>query len=179
MPIDPCWLPGPGVRTIGSVEVFDALGNVTHFANPAATRMSEFNNSSPGRPDPGSLVGFNPQPDPPGFGMVSLRGQDVRMNVACFEHPINGFPPDPCRGTFMFHNAAGEVLHRGTYDLKPGQSAALVYPPPQAAVEIIPCVLPELGGRAVPNVEVIDQRTGDTALLINPAADRMSQLQQQ
>ena len=42
---------------------------------------------------------------------------------------------------------------------------------------IIPCVIPDPGGRAVPNVEVIDLATGDTSLLINPAVARMSQFQ--
>ncbi|HSV15546.1 MAG TPA: hypothetical protein VLI90_14895, partial [Tepidisphaeraceae bacterium] len=182
VPIDPCWLPSPGGRAVGSVEVFDSLGKVTHFANPAATRMTDFNDGSKGRPDPGALVGFNPQPDPPAFGMVSLKNQAIRMNVSCFEHPVNGVPPGPCRGTAMFHNAAGDVVKSGRYDLKAGETAALLYDPAAAAgstVAIIPCVLPEIGGRAVPNVEVIDTATGDTALLINPAADRISDFQRQ
>jgi hypothetical protein len=37
--------------------------------------------------------------------------------------------------------------------------------------------LPEPGGRAVPNVEILDGVTGNTLFLINPAAARMSQFQ--
>jgi hypothetical protein len=44
--------------------------------------------------------------------------------------------------------------------------------------EIDPCWLPAAGGRAVPNVEVLDGVTGNTLFLINPAAARMSQFQQ-
>jgi hypothetical protein len=185
--IDPCWIPAPGGRAVASVELFDAFGNPTLFAHPAAARMSDFNNSSDGRLDPGSLVGFNPQPDPPAFGMVtlSLRSQLIRVNVACFEHPVNGTPPDPCRGAFMFHDAAGGVVKTGRYELKPGEVVALEYAMPvgdttgNLIAGIIPCVLPERGGRAVPNVEIVNRATGDTSLLINPAVDRMSQFQKQ
>ncbi len=183
--IDPCWLPAPGGRAVSTVELIDnQTAQVLLFENPAATRMSEFNNS---RSDPGSLVGFNPQPDPPGFGPLSLsRGQIVRLNVACFEHPVNGFPPDPCRGTLMFHDAAGNVVSRGSYDLQPGQSMWIQANWQQVAstsdtaailAGIVPCVLPQPGGRAVPNVEVFDTNTGNIVRLINPAAARMSQFQ--
>lgn len=179
--IVPCVLPAPGGRAIPSVEVVDRLtGHTTLFANPAATRMTDFNN---GRPSPGSLVGFNPQPDPPGFGAVTVAmDQVVRLNVACFDHQVGGIPPDPCRGTVMFHDAQGADLARGSYSLQPGKTAVLDLDADAAVLDLdagatvtlTPCILPAPGGRAVPNVQVIDALTGQTSLLINPAATQMS-----
>src|SRR5438874_74294 len=46
--------------------------------------------------NPGTLVAFNPQPDPPGFGIVPVRAnQIIWLNVVCFPHPIGNSPPDP------------------------------------------------------------------------------------
>ena len=172
--IDPCWLPDPGGRSIPSVEVFDAAGRLLHYENVASPRMSQFNNTFT---NPAVISGFNPQPDPPAFGLITLaRGQTLRMNVACFAHPVNGTPPDPCRGTVMFHDAAGNVLSQSEYALRPGQVAGVTLDP-QPESDIIPCFLPANGGRAVPNVELVDVASGDTLFLINPAAARASQFQ--
>lgn len=179
--IIPCLIPAPGGRAIPSVEVFDReAGRMTLFANPAAARMSAFNNDPA---DPGGEVGFDPQPDPPAFAMATLRGdQTMRMNVFCFEHSINGLPQQSCRGAVMFHDAAGNVLRRGVYDLAPGQSRSFTFNPstprPGALIGIVPCIVPDGGGRAVPNIEVTNG-AGDVLLLINPAVARMSQFQQQ
>ncbi len=179
--IVPCVIPAPGGRAVPSVEVFDrAAGRVILFENPAAARMSEFNNS---RVDPGSLVGFNPQPDPPGFGLVTLStSESLRLTVACFEHAVNGFPPDPCRGVAMFHDVAGNILWRGVVALDPGETKSIEFTPPASRtgagfVSIDPCWLPAPGGRGVPNIEVLDAASGNVLLLINPAAARMSQFQ--
>lgn len=133
---------------IPSVEVFDRdAGRMVLFSNPAAAHMSAF---SDGSPDTGDAVAFDPQPDPPGFAMATLRGdQLLRMNVTCFSHEVAGGLPGACRGTVMFHDAAGNVLRRGTYDLEPGQSRSFeVIPPVTRAgtlAGIVPCVLPEPG----------------------------------
>ena len=64
--------------------------------------------------------------DPPAFAPVSVKaGQIIRINVVCFEHEVGEFPPSPCRGEFMFHDASGHDIKTGSYDLEPGQSAAL------------------------------------------------------
>ena len=84
----------------------------------------------------------------------------------------------------------GKQLHQLTCleparDLKPGEVVALEYAltvgdtTGNLIAGIIPCILPERGGRAVPNVEIVSRTTGDTSLLINPAVDRMSQFQKQ
>ncbi len=176
--IIPCVLPDPGGVAVPSVEVFDReAGRMVLHVNPTAVRMSEFNNSLA---DPGSLAGFDPQPDPPVFPVATLRtDQAMRMNVFCFEHAVNVAAPEACRGTIMFHDAAGNVLKRATYALAPGQSASvgLAVPGRSGLVGIIPCIVPEPGGRAVPNVEVLDS-DARLVMLIGPAATRASRLKQ-
>jgi len=77
----------------------------------------------------------------------------------------------------MFHDAAGNVLQRGTYRLEPGQTKTFrVVPPARRAgglVGIVPCTISEPGGRTVPSIEITDGG-GGVALLINPAATRAS-----
>ena len=135
--------------------------------------------------NPGVRVGFNPQPDPPGFGVMPVRaGQSIWLNVVCFEHNIGKTPPDPCHGTFMFHDAAGNTLKTGRYDLKPGQATLLAWTAP-APVDstnggglpflIEPCMLPESGGVAIPDVEVLDGNTGAVLRHENPAGARLSE----
>ena len=173
-------MPGPGGRAIPTVEVFDRdAGRVVAFANPAAARVSQFNNSPD---DPGVIRGFDPQPDPPVFGMATLRSnQRMRLNVECFPHPVNGYPPNPCSGEVMFHDAAGNVVLRAAYALDPGQAQS--FEVAASAVSratfsaIVPCVLPNPGGRAVPSLEITDG-AGGVALSITPAAARMSDFQQ-
>ena len=175
--INPCVLPAPGGRAVPSVEVFDqAASRVVRFAHPAAARMSAFDDGTPGQPGAGS-----PSPDPPGFGIVTVRDdQAIRFSVSCFEHPVGGVPPGPCRGQLMFHDASGEVLREASYEAEPGQTAFLAFAPPAGGspfLTINPCIIPAPGGRAVPAVEVFDRATGEVRLLIEPAVARMSQLQ--
>ena len=173
--INPCWLPAAGGAVIPTVEVLDDAGNLLLFENAASPRMSEYNNTFT---NPAVISGFNPQPDPPGFGLVTLSsGLMLRMNVSCFAHPVNGFPPDPCRGTVLLHDMAGDVVAQRGYDLKPGEAASFEFSPAndRTGVDFEPCVLPATGGRAIPNVELVDVSTGQTKFLINNAAVRMSQ----
>ena len=183
--INPCWLPAPGGRGIPSVEVVDATGRVVQFVNPAAARFTDLSDGS-SVTDPGSLVGFNPIPEPPGFGFITFsRDQSVRLHVSCSAHPVGveTFAP-PCRGVVMFHDAAGTMVDGATYDLKPGETATIALmklPPPDPDFRgdsgINPCWIPAAGGHAVPIVEIADA-TGATAHLINPAVARLSDLDQ-
>lgn len=175
--IIPCIMPGEG-RAVPSVEVFDRdADRVVLFAHPAAARMSAFSNGSP---DTRDGVAFDPQPDPPVFGPATLRSDQVmRMNVTCFSHDVVGYPPNPCTGAVMFHDAAGNVLRRVAYTLEPGQTRSFAAAPPSTRAglaALIPCILPDPGGRVVPSVEVTDGG-GGVALLINPAAARASQFE--
>jgi hypothetical protein len=85
-------------------------------------------------------------------------------------------------GTVMFHDVAGNVLRRGTYGLDPGQSRSFEFLPPAARsgatlVGIVPCIIPDPGGPAVPSVEVMDS-DGNVVLNIQPAAARASRFAQ-
>lgn len=74
---------------------------------------------------------FNPQPDPPGFGLVGLtQGQSLRINVTNPADP--NLPPDPVRAVLTFRNTDGELFRNGEGNpirrvvlLRGGESAAL------------------------------------------------------
>lgn len=125
---------------------------------------------------------FNPQPDPPGFGLVTLvSGQGIRVNVVCSEHGVRQTPPDPCRGDLMIHNMAGDVLATQRVFLRPGQATSLAFDIPREVggpVGIDPCWVPNAlnQGHAIPSAEVFDTESGRTQLFLNPAVARLSQL---
>jgi len=76
---------------------------------------------------------FNPQPDPPGYGMVGITdGQTIRINVVNTNDPDPNFPPDPCRVVLNFRDADGNLFRnsdgqpiRRVVQLPAGQSAFL------------------------------------------------------
>lgn len=128
-----------------------------------------------------TLVAFDPQPDPPAFGLISITpDQTIRLNAVCSAHGVRGVPAAPCRAELMFHDAAGNVLISQVVRLKPGQAAFLDYSlvsrtTPLERVGIIPCVLPDPArGRLLPTAEVFDSVTGQTAFVANPVTPRLS-----
>jgi hypothetical protein len=127
-----------------------------------------------------SATAFNPQPDPPGFGLVSLiAGQGIRINVVCSEHGVGRFPPGPCMGSLMFHDMAGNTLASQDVRLTPGQAASLPLVLDRGTgspVGIDPCWVPgpDNFGHAIPSAEVFSLETGGTLLFLNPAAARLS-----
>ena len=134
-----------------------------------------------------TVAAFNPQPDPPGFGLVHIfPGSGIRINGVCFDHPVGKlFPPGPCRGELMFHDATGNVVKRAAYDLKPGETTSLewitapttdVIADVLSLIGVVPCVLPAPGsiGLLVPAVEVYIPQSGRTAHFIHPATPGMS-----
>jgi hypothetical protein len=131
---------------------------------------------------PAAVRAFNPQPDPPGFGLVTLvAGQAIRVNVVCSEHGVRNHPPDPCHGDLMIHDMAGNVLATERVALRPGQAASLAFEIPRdiaGPVGIDPCWAPNAlnQGHAIPSAEVFDPETGRTSLFLNPAVARLSQL---
>lgn len=168
--INPCVIPAPGGRAVPSVEVIDRrTRHVVRYANPVAARMF-------GTGDRGTPVS-----DPPGFGLVTINtDQVIRLNVVCFEHAIGDFPPDPCHGDLMFHDATGRDLVDRSVDLRPGEAAFIQFVVPATApgglVGIDPCWVHLSGGPSAADVEVFDRATGEVSLLIGPAVARMSQL---
>ena len=124
---------------------------------------------------------FNPQPDPPGFGIVSINAdQTIRLNVVCWEHTVNGVPPGPCSGDLMFHDMAGNVVAIHPVKLGPGQAAFLDFTPVRGAssgilVGINPCWIPDpTSGRALPTTDVYDTQSGRVTLHVNPQTPRIS-----
>ena len=69
-----------------------------------------------------SATAFNPQPDPPRFGMVGLAdGQTARLNLVNLGIPTaTGIPPGPCRAHLKFFDGDGNLLAAQPVDLKPG-----------------------------------------------------------
>ena len=128
-----------------------------------------------------TLWAFDPQPDPPAFGVVSITpDQTIRLNAVCSEHGARGVPAGPCRAELMLHDAAGTVLVSQIVRLRPGQTTFLDYTvgirtTPLERVGIVPCILPDPErGRMLPTVEVFDNATGQTAFLVNPVTPRLS-----
>ncbi|WP_374087327.1 hypothetical protein [Methylomicrobium lacus] len=128
---------------------------------------------------------FNPQPDPPGFGMLGVAGgQTARLNVRLERVPDQTYPPDPYRVTLYFLNGDGRVLTQQTFPVIAGQSAFLDYAAPAITLgqrqRIRPIVTVEPDARGnTPDfnsmVEVIDNVTQRTAFVYpgrhNPPAD--------
>ncbi len=125
-----------------------------------------------------------PNSNPPAFGIVNIvSSQAVRLNVVCSKHGVNGAPPDPCRGTLMFHDAVGNDIQTQEYFLQPGHSMSLrqgFEPGDVAAIHMIinPCVIPSPNnqGRAIPSVEVFDTTSGKTEVYVSPIP-RLSDIQ--
>jgi hypothetical protein len=127
-----------------------------------------------------TVQAFDPQPDPPAFGMVSVRsGEAIQLHAVCSEHGIGRVAPKACAAQLMLHDEAGNVVAKQDVRLKPGQGATLEYSLPIGAglerVGIIPCIVPNpLGGRVLPTAELVDSETDRTLLLINPLTPRLS-----
>ena len=125
---------------------------------------------------------FNPQPDPPGFGLVTLvNGQGIRVNVVCSEHGAGRLPPGPCAGELMIHDAAGNTLASQEVRLLPGQAASLPLSLLRESGDpfgIDPCWAPfaDNAGIAIPSAEVFSTESGRTMLFMNPATTRLSAL---
>lgn len=58
---------------------------------------------------------FNPQPDPPGYGMVGIAlGQTLRVTVVNTNPAPNGeFPPDPIRVVINFRDGNNNLFRNG------------------------------------------------------------------
>jgi hypothetical protein len=133
---------------------------------------------------------FNPQPDPPGFGMFGItRGQTARLHVAIVgvdEHnpPADHNPPSgrpgPWHVTLSFYNGDGRLLAQSSESVELGRAASLDFVAPamplgarmriRAALSvdrdangIVPCVKPA--------VEVLNNDTGRSAFIYEGSSD--------
>jgi hypothetical protein len=79
----------------------------------------------------GSAEAFNPQPDPPGFGMFGIMPfQRAHLHISL---PVmkmrGGIPADPCRVEASFVNDKGETVMTETHTIWPGQTGNLIFTP--------------------------------------------------
>ncbi len=117
---------------------------------------------------------FNPQPDPPAFGMLGIAPYEtVRVNAACADGPLpGGVPPGPCRVTLAFRDASGQILKQATVGLNPGAGTFLDLTTAEAGVsgrrvEVQPFISPAGMGFVLASVEVFDDFTGRTVVALN------------
>jgi hypothetical protein len=124
---------------------------------------------------------FNPQPDPPGFGAIGIiQSQTMRLKVVMHN------PPDDktasCDVQLKFSDAAGRVLKQDNRIILPDQITFLDISAADlrgagfdgSRGELLPAVLPAVGCRVIPTVEVFDSLTGKTEVFANPAVPRLS-----
>jgi hypothetical protein len=126
------------------------------------------------------LLAFNPQPDPPGFGMVGIvEGQTARLNLVNLGNGPSEFPP-PCRATLQFFDGEGNVLAERRVRLEAGRAAFLdltptsipantvgdVLAPPRAQIR---AAINPTGGEYPPpcraTLEIFDNATSRTGIL--------------
>ena len=137
------------------------------------------------------VYAFNPQPDPPGFGIVGItRNETLRINIVNLAVADRQSPPDPCRVVLSFRDAQGHPLTNGdgqvirrAVDLQAGESAFLDLNGEQFGigdttlplrvqlrpfVRVVAGPQPGLGGLppdpCFPTMEVFDNSTGRTTL---------------
>ena len=88
---------------------------------------------------------FNPQPDPPGYGMIGIaNGQTARLNVVNLgvPDPTTGLPPDPCRMRLQFVDAEGNVLVSRGVAPEMGHSKFLDFTPSFVPINTADAVAP-------------------------------------
>jgi hypothetical protein len=79
----------------------------------------------------GAARAFNPQPDPPGFGMFGITElQRAHLHVAlpAVQKSDNRIPP-PCRVEVSFVNEAGDTVMVERHTLMPGQTGTAIFTP--------------------------------------------------
>src|SRR5258708_22139670 len=118
---------------------------------------------------PRGVRAFNPQPDPPAFGLIGVSiFQTARLNAVCADTPLpGGLTPGPCVVTLAFNDASGTEIKRTTQTLRPGQAMSLDLrgadgPRTGNRAEYQPCIEPEGSGFVLATVEVFDNFTGIT-----------------
>ncbi len=122
---------------------------------------------------------FNPQPDPPAFGMLAVtHGQTARLNVV----DTMDVPPGPCREVeLMFLDSEGNIRQRSVQCVMSGHAAFLdlngnfleltdnraeirgkvhlINPPERTMTNL------------VATIEVFDNETGRTSFILAPPPD--------
>lgn len=132
-----------------------------------------------------ALWAFNPQPDPPGFGMISLVDNEaLRINVVCHNPPDDrpSGVSNSCTANIGFLSSDGRTL-KMTQKMIPAQASDFVEITRAelrsmgvvgTRIGLVPMVVPSTGSRVIPTAEVFDQYTLQTHVHMNAAAPRLS-----
>jgi len=143
---------------------------------------------------PQQVRAFNPQPDPPGFGMVGLvQNQVMRINVVNTNVPDPNLPPDPVKARVviafrdadgnLIRNAEGGILRRAA-QIGAGESISLdlnsnlvlrsadafgrVQIRPDVRIQRPDGVNGVPPDPIIPSVEIFNLTNGRTQLMISP-----------
>ncbi|HVV85865.1 MAG TPA: hypothetical protein VHE35_22555 [Kofleriaceae bacterium] len=114
---------------IPSLEVIDVATGKTGIVSPGTIRGFNPQPDPPG--DDGSTHGFNPQPEPPGdFGLFGIADSQVARLTASYVGVTSdsGLPPGPCDVALTFWNGDGSVVATRRVTLQPGASISLDVP---------------------------------------------------
>lgn len=168
----------PNIRTASARAVINIDGN-DRVLLPAVMPTVEVFNTNTGETtvlDPGSIYGFNPQPDPPGFGFFGItRNQTARLNVAYIgfqnspaDHNPSADRPAPLNITLRFVNDNGNVMAESRQSVEYGKTVSFDFPA-EARQRLRPVVIvaPDASGIVpcvMPSVEVLNNGTGKTAV---------------
>lgn len=166
----------PGERATVRADVIaepDARGVV-----PAMLPSIEVIDAATGRTgpvDPGSIRGFNPQPEPPGdLPLIGLASQQVaRVSASYLGRPSDsGLPPGPCVVSLALLSGDGAVVVSREFTVAPGQTATLDL----AAGSLPAGIRRRLSARVTsdgraqgvvtPSVEIFDASTGRSAAVL-------------
>jgi hypothetical protein len=142
-----------------------------------------------------SAQAFNPQPDPPGFGAVSITVDQVaQLNVTntyvsdltLVDEPdlFPGYPPGPSRVELLFLDGRGGIITRSLFTVAPGQTVSLPLAGARltsgknralirAVVHVLDYAVVPQTGAVLPDpfiatLEVYDSQTGKTQFIVNP-----------
>jgi len=134
------------------------------------------------------LNAFNPQPDPPGFGMVGIAaGQTARLNVVNLGNGPPAVPP-PCRASLQFFDDPGNLLANQQVRVEAGNAVfldlAANFPPANGVGEVLAPPRAEIraatetpDGELPPpctaTLEIFDNASGRTAVSFPPPCRTM------
>ena len=99
----------------------------------------------------GVAQAFNPQPDPPGFGMFGITEvQRAHLHVAlpAIQKTRSALPPDPCRVELSFVHEDGTTVRAERHTIMPGKATSMIFAPggpppiPDANVVVLPSERP-------------------------------------
>ncbi len=125
-----------------------------------------------------NVKAFNPQPDPPAFGLIGVDPfETVRLNAVCPDTPLpGGVNPGPCNVMLAFRDTNGSVLAQSTHSLHPGQGASLDLNGAQVVrgsrIEVQPYVPANSAGYVLVTAEVFETNTGQISAVLNPTEPR-------